>query len=249
MHRVRRRRADAARVSRRASGAVARRRRAGLGPRRERAGRRGGRARDHRADALDAGVLLGRRRRLAAAGVVLLDVPGGVASRRLDRDHLARDGDHLRPLGLDDQPRRRTDGDQRDLPRGAGGAARWSTRWWSTCRGPAPTAGCRCSWSCARARSSTTSWSATIRRRVREDCSPRHVPNEIRQIDEVPRTLSGKVLEVPVKRILTGTPVDQAASPGVAGQPRGAGLLRRAGGREAYVAPGRRVASGYAPTG
>jgi acetoacetyl-CoA synthetase len=53
---------------------------------------------------------------------------------------------------------------------------------------------------------------AEIRRRVREDCSPRHVPNEIRQIAEVPRTLSGKLLEVPVKRILTGTPADQAAS-------------------------------------
>jgi acetoacetyl-CoA synthetase len=52
----------------------------------------------------------------------------------------------------------------------------------------------------------------SIRRRVREDCSPRHVPNEIRQIAEVPRTLSGKVLEVPVKRILTGTPVQDAAS-------------------------------------
>jgi acetoacetyl-CoA synthetase len=51
-----------------------------------------------------------------------------------------------------------------------------------------------------------------LRRRVREDCSPRHVPDEIRQITEVPRTLSGKVLEVPVKRILTGTPVEQVAS-------------------------------------
>ncbi|MEA2161113.1 MAG: acetoacetyl-CoA synthetase [Solirubrobacteraceae bacterium] len=51
-----------------------------------------------------------------------------------------------------------------------------------------------------------------IRRRVREDCSPRHVPDEIRQIAEVPRTLSGKVLEVPVKRILMGTPVKEAAS-------------------------------------
>jgi acetoacetyl-CoA synthetase len=54
--------------------------------------------------------------------------------------------------------------------------------------------------------------SAQIKRRIREDCSPRHVPNEIRQIDEVPRTLSGKVLEVPVKRILMGAPPDQAAS-------------------------------------
>lgn len=51
-----------------------------------------------------------------------------------------------------------------------------------------------------------------IKRRIREDCSPRHVPNEIRQIQEVPRTLSGKVLEVPVKRILMGTPPSQAAS-------------------------------------
>jgi acetoacetyl-CoA synthetase len=53
---------------------------------------------------------------------------------------------------------------------------------------------------------------AEIRRRVREDCSPRHVPNEIRQIAAVPRTLSGKVLEVPVKRILMGTPAEEAAS-------------------------------------
>ncbi len=51
-----------------------------------------------------------------------------------------------------------------------------------------------------------------IRARILEDVSPRHVPDEIRQIDEVPRTLSGKVLEVPVKRILTGTPPERAAS-------------------------------------
>jgi acetoacetyl-CoA synthetase len=52
----------------------------------------------------------------------------------------------------------------------------------------------------------------TIKRRIREDCSPRHVPNEILRIEEVPRTLSGKVLEVPVKKILMGTPPAQAAS-------------------------------------
>ena len=51
-----------------------------------------------------------------------------------------------------------------------------------------------------------------IKRRVREDCSPRHVPNEILQIAEVPRTLSGKVLEVPVKRILMGAAPSKAAS-------------------------------------
>lgn len=51
-----------------------------------------------------------------------------------------------------------------------------------------------------------------IARVVREQCSPRHVPNEVRAIAEVPRTLSGKVLEVPVKRILMGTDPDKAAS-------------------------------------
>jgi acetoacetyl-CoA synthetase len=53
---------------------------------------------------------------------------------------------------------------------------------------------------------------ARIKRRIREDCSPRHVPNEIRVIAEVPRTLSGKALEVPVKRILMGHPPEKAAS-------------------------------------
>jgi acetoacetyl-CoA synthetase len=53
---------------------------------------------------------------------------------------------------------------------------------------------------------------AQIKRRIREDCSPRHVPNDVIQIEEVPRTLSGKVLEVPVKRILMGVPANEAAS-------------------------------------
>lgn len=47
---------------------------------------------------------------------------------------------------------------------------------------------------------------------IRTRCSPRHVPNEMIEIEAVPRTLSGKVLEVPVKRILTGTPAEKAAS-------------------------------------
>jgi acetoacetyl-CoA synthetase len=53
---------------------------------------------------------------------------------------------------------------------------------------------------------------ARIKRRIREDCSPRHVPNEVIAIPEIPRTLSGKVLEVPVKRVLMGEPPDTAAS-------------------------------------
>jgi acetoacetyl-CoA synthetase len=53
---------------------------------------------------------------------------------------------------------------------------------------------------------------ARIKRRIREDCSPRHVPNDVLQIERVPRTLSGKVLEVPVKRILMGAAPSEAAS-------------------------------------
>ena len=46
------------------------------------------------------------------------------------------------------------------------------------------------------------------------------MPNEIRQIDEVPRTLSGKVLEVPVKRILMGADPQLAASVDSLANPR-----------------------------
>jgi acetoacetyl-CoA synthetase len=55
---------------------------------------------------------------------------------------------------------------------------------------------------------------ARIARELRGALSPRHVPDEIHQVAAVPRTLSGKKLEVPVKRILTGTPVEQAVAKG-----------------------------------
>jgi acetoacetyl-CoA synthetase len=51
-----------------------------------------------------------------------------------------------------------------------------------------------------------------IKQRIRADCSPRHVPDEIVPIPEIPRTLSGKILEVPVKRILMGEAPDRVAS-------------------------------------
>ena len=54
---------------------------------------------------------------------------------------------------------------------------------------------------------------------LRRDLSPRHVPDEVHAVPGVPRTLSGKKLEVPVKRILTGTAPDQAASRGSLADP------------------------------
>ena len=51
-----------------------------------------------------------------------------------------------------------------------------------------------------------------IRSSIKENASPRHMPNEIFAVDDIPRTLNGKKLEVPVKKILSGTPPEKAAS-------------------------------------
>ena len=51
-----------------------------------------------------------------------------------------------------------------------------------------------------------------IKGSIRENASPRHVPNEIFAVPEIPKTLNGKKLEVPVKKILSGTPPEDAAS-------------------------------------
>jgi acetoacetyl-CoA synthetase len=48
---------------------------------------------------------------------------------------------------------------------------------------------------------------------------PRHVPDRIYRVDEIPYTLTGKKMEVPVRRILMGTPRDEAANPSVMRNP------------------------------
>jgi acetoacetyl-CoA synthetase len=58
-----------------------------------------------------------------------------------------------------------------------------------------------------------------LRAELRRDLSPRHVPDEIHQVPGVPRTLSGKKLEIPVRKILQGTPVEQAANPDAMANP------------------------------
>jgi acetoacetyl-CoA synthetase len=60
---------------------------------------------------------------------------------------------------------------------------------------------------------------ARIRSALRAELSPRHVPDEIRQVPGIPRTLSGKKLEVPVRKILLGTPVTDAADPDALANP------------------------------
>lgn len=51
-----------------------------------------------------------------------------------------------------------------------------------------------------------------LQKRLRNEVSPRHVPNRFLPVDEVPRTLNGKKLEVPIKRMLAGVPPERAVS-------------------------------------
>ncbi len=53
---------------------------------------------------------------------------------------------------------------------------------------------------------------ALIRKQLREKYSPRHVPDEIIAVKEIPYTISGKKMEAPVKKILMGVHPDKAAS-------------------------------------
>jgi acetoacetyl-CoA synthetase len=53
---------------------------------------------------------------------------------------------------------------------------------------------------------------ARIKKQLREQYSPRHVPDEIIEVPGIPYTISGKKMETPVKKILMGTPVELAAS-------------------------------------
>ena len=58
-----------------------------------------------------------------------------------------------------------------------------------------------------------------IRAALRAQLSPRHVPDEIHQVPGIPRTLSGKKLEVPVRKILHGTDPERAADPNALADP------------------------------
>ena len=60
---------------------------------------------------------------------------------------------------------------------------------------------------------------AEIRAVVRSQLSPRHVPDEVHRLDAVPTTLSGKKLELPVKKILLGADPDVVASRGALKDP------------------------------
>jgi acetoacetyl-CoA synthetase len=76
-----------------------------------------------------------------------------------------------------------------------------------------------------------------IRASLRDDLSPRHVPDATIAVPSIPRTLSGKKLEVPVKRILLGLPADVAASKDALADPRSLELFEAMARERAQRAP------------
>lgn len=54
---------------------------------------------------------------------------------------------------------------------------------------------------------------------IRSKASPRHVPNTVYAVEQIPRTLSGKKMEVPVRKLLLGAPVEKVASPDAMANP------------------------------
>lgn len=66
-----------------------------------------------------------------------------------------------------------------------------------------------------------------IAQQIRSKASARHVPNEIYQVDEIPRTLTGKKMEVPVRRLLLGAAPEKVASADAMANPKSIGFFLR----------------------
>ena len=149
----------------------------GLGRGRQAADRRGRRARDHRADAVDAGLLLGRRRTASATARATSTMYPGVW-RHGDWIEITERGTAI-IYGRSDSTINRGGIRMGTAEIYRAVLARRRDRRRARGRRPARgrrRTGCRCSSCCARAPSSTTTSSRRSRTRIREDCSPRHVP-------------------------------------------------------------------------
>ena len=95
----------------------------------------------------------------------------------------------------------------------------------------------------------TEAVTAKIRSLLRAELSPRHVPDEIIEVPGIPRTLSGKKLEVPVRKILLGTPVADAADPDALANPEVLGYFVPALAPGVGVVPGGTLPTGTEPPG
>ena len=172
------------------------------------------------ADAVDAGRVLGRRRRPQPQRAAYFErPPRRVAPRRLDHLRRRRRLHHHRALRRHPQPGRRAPRHRRLLRASSRSCPRSPTASSCTSRTTAAT-------SCGSSSSSrpAPTLDDDLRRRIaaalRTELSPRHVPDRVEAVPVVPRTLSGKKLEVPVKRILAGHPGRRRRQPRLARRPR-----------------------------
>jgi len=58
-----------------------------------------------------------------------------------------------------------------------------------------------------------------IKQQIRSALSPRHLPDMIYQVDDLPKTLTGKKMEVPIKKVLMGMPAEKAVNRGAMANP------------------------------
>jgi acetoacetyl-CoA synthetase len=58
-----------------------------------------------------------------------------------------------------------------------------------------------------------------IRDKIRTELSARHIPNEVVAVAEIPRTLTGKKMELPIKKLLLGMPLEKIANPDAMSNP------------------------------
>lgn len=81
---------------------------------------------------------------------------------------------------------------------------------------------------------------ARLGQAIRTELSARHVPSEILPVDDIPRTLTGKKMELPVKRLLLGLPLEKVANPDAMSNPESLGY---------YTELARRLNRGPVPSG
>ena len=118
------------------------------------------------------------------------------------RAHRARRRHHLRPLGRRAQSRRRAHRHGGDLPPGR--AARRGRREPRHRPALGPRRAHRAVRQAARRRRSTTQLEDRIRQQIRRNTTPRHVPARIVQVSDIPRTKSGKIVELAVRDVVHG---------------------------------------------
>ena len=58
-----------------------------------------------------------------------------------------------------------------------------------------------------------------IKTHLKEHCSPRHIPNRIMTVNEIPYTISGKKMEIPVKKLFLGMAIEKIVAPGAMRNP------------------------------